>query len=120
MANSQIEFQSFPEAYRTINDTTFRGNYLNMVVNENLRSERLDYLFARQWKETGQSGHFPLMELVIRREMNSPAILEFIRQDHVSFWNHKLANGTHLPLPAILITDTGNSINLIINYLEPQ
>ena len=97
-----ICFQSFPDAYETIKESNYVGNYMNMIVNEKLKSERLGSLFSLHWKENDSTEPYPLMELDIRREFPSPALLEFIRQDHVAFWNSQ-----NDPLPAILITDTG-------------
>ena len=101
--------QSFPEAYVTIKDNKNTGNYLNMITKEKLRSLRLDYYFAQQWKEADPTERYPLTPLEIRREAASPALFEFIRQDHIAFWNY-VSNGSANPLPAILITDTGKSI----------
>ena len=86
---------------------------MNMIVNEKLKSERLGNLFSNHWKETDSTERYPLMELDIRREFPSPALLEFIRQDHVAFWNSQ-----NDPLPAILITDTG--IRKLISRPQPE
>ena len=80
-----------------------------MITKEKLRSLRLDYYFAQQWKEADPTERYPLTPLEIRREAASPALFEFIRQDHIAFWNY-VSNGSANPLPAILITDTGKSI----------
>jgi len=80
-----------------------------MVTKEKLRSLRLDYMFAQQWREADPNESYPLTALEIRREAASPALFEFIRQDHIAFWNY-VSNGSANPLPAILITDTGTQL----------
>ena len=99
--------QSFPEAFQTINEIKFRGDFIHMVINDKLRNEQLDNCFAQQWNDNDATNRYRLTQINIQQESASPASFEFIRQDHVAFWNHKF-NGSHHPLPAILITDTGN------------
>jgi len=83
------------------------GTYVNMIVNDDkLKIGRLSNLFSQQWQEADPTERYPLIELTIRRESSSPALIEFLRQDHVAFWNHK-SNDVNDPLPAVLITDTG-------------
>ena len=86
--------QSFPEAFQTINEIKFRGDFIHMVINDKLN-------------DNDATNRYRLTQINIQQESASPASFEFIRQDHVAFWNHKF-NGSHHPLPAILITDTGN------------
>ena len=106
--------QSFPEAYDTVVNKKNVGNYVNMIVNEKLKSGRLDNLFSQQWLQADPTKRFSLMELDIRRESSSRAVIEFLRQDHIAFWNHK-SNGVNDPLPAVLITDTGIAQYLCYN-----
>ncbi len=93
--------QSFPEAYRQIQASLYKGNYLAMVTKERLRSLQLDYVIAEEWNKTDAKGQYPLMQLEIRRNSPSPALFEFLKQDHVAFWNNQ-----NEPLPAVLLTDT--------------
>jgi hypothetical protein len=91
-----------------------------LVVNEKLNSQSLDQLFTEMWKEIESINRYPLIELKVRRETPSPAVFEFLRQDHVTFWNHRFKNGSHYPLSALLITDTGNqtTLKVIALYLD--
>ena len=74
------------------------------MTKERLRSLQLDYVIAEQWNKTDVKGKFPLMQLEVRRNAASAALFEFLKQDHVPFWN----NGNE-PLPAVLLTDTSKS-----------
>lgn len=75
-----------------------------MVTKERLRSLQLDAAFSQAWTKT--SSRFPLITLEIRRDVPSPALFEFLRQDHIPFWNYAVGS-QEAPLPAILVTDTG-------------
>ena len=80
------------------------GNYINLVTKERLRSLRLDAAVAQAWKTMDPAGRFPLVTLEVRTP-GTPALFEFIRQDHVPFWNyHVTPNAEATPLPAILLT----------------
>ena len=79
-----------------------------MVVNGEMLNLNLRKTFNRHWEETDRLNRYPLKTLEIRRENASPALFEFLFQDHVTFWNF-VNNGTPQPLPAILVTDTGKS-----------
>ena len=85
-------------------------------MNDNLSSRRLDDFFTHFWKDTESKEHYPLVGLKIKRKSASLAVFEFIRQDHIAFWDHKF-NGSQQSLPAILITDSGRVglINEILN-----
>lgn len=85
-------------------DNNYKGNYLAMVTKERLRSIQLDNFFAQQWNKTSSAGKSPLLTLEVRRSAASMAMFEFLKQDHVPFWNHQPN-----PLPAILLTDTSTS-----------
>ncbi|KZS20474.1 Uncharacterized protein APZ42_012860 [Daphnia magna] len=93
--------KSFPEAFSQVQANMYKGNYLAMVTKERLRSLQLDYVIAQEWNKTDTQGQFPLIQLEIRRTAASPALFEFLKQDHVPFWNHN-----NNPLSAVLLTDT--------------
>lgn len=85
-----------------------------MVTKERLRSLRLDAALAQAWQqmagvttEADGLGRFPLITLEIRRNSPTPALFEFIRQDHIAFWNYATSSQEESPLPAVLFTDTG-------------
>ena len=80
-----------------------------MVVDERLNNLHLHHIFNQQWKETDFKDRYPLIQLEIEREAASPALFEFLLQDHTPFW-HYVKNGSSFPLPAILITDTGDHL----------
>lgn len=85
-----------------------------MVTKERLRSLQLDYVIAQEWNKTDTQGQFPLIQLEIRRTAASPALFEFLKQDHVPFWNHN-----NNPLPAILLTDTSAYLNeRVVQYFS--
>lgn len=92
---------SFPDAGTYIEENNFTGNYLAMVTKERLRSLVLDYSLAEQWNSTNAAKEYPLLTLEIRRAAASMAAFEFLKHDHVTFWNHQPN-----PLPAVLLTDT--------------
>lgn len=71
-----------------------------MVTKEKLRSLQLDYAVAQIWNKTDTKREFPMVQLEVRRLAASPALFEFLKQDHVAFWNHVT------PLSAVLLTDT--------------
>jgi hypothetical protein len=48
----------------------------------------------------------PLVALEVRRALQSPALFEFLKQDHLAFWNY-VQDDQPKPLSAVLITDTG-------------
>lgn len=100
--NNHCLFQSFPEGFGKVKAYSFKGNYLTMVTKERLRSLQLDYAIAQEWNRTDTERKFPMVQLEIRRMAASPALFEFLKQDHVAFWNHDV------PLPAILLTDTSS------------
>ena len=77
-----------------------------MVVDERLNNLHLHHIFNQQWKETDFKDQYLLIQLEIQREAASPALFEFLLQDHTPFWNY-VNNDSSYPLPAILITDTG-------------
>jgi len=87
-----------------------------MIVNGEMKDLNLRQIFNHQWEEIDQLNRYPLKTLEIQRENASPALFEFLLQDHVTFWN-LIYNGTAQPLPAILITDTGM---IIIAQLRKQ
>lgn len=72
-----------------------------MVTKERLRSLQLDYIIAQEWNRTDTQQRYPLYQLEIRRTAASPALFEFLKQDHVPFWNFE-----NNPLSAVLLTDT--------------
>lgn len=79
-----------------------------MVVNGEMKNKVLSKIFSLQWKQVDSMERYPLRTLEIKNEAASPALFEFLIQDHVTFWNYK-KNGSSLPLPAILVTDSGNN-----------
>ena len=99
--------QSFPEAFQKITANNNRGDFLNMVVNDQMRNLHFHHIFNRQWKETDLTGRYPLIQLEIQREAASPALFEFLVQDHTPFWNYVNNDSRYHFLPAILLTDTG-------------
>lgn len=101
--NYEFDGQSFPEAFGKVKGNNFRGNYIAMVTKEKLRSLQFDYAIAQKWNQTDTQRQFPMVQLEIRRTAASPALFEFLKQDHVSFWNQE-----NDPLPAVLLTDTSN------------
>ena len=98
--------QSFPDVYLAINKNNRTGNFLNMVINEQFNDMELHKNFPQQWKQVDFMDRYQLNVLKIRFEAASPALFEFLLQDHMPFWNF-MNNGSASPLPAILITDTG-------------
>ena len=80
-----------------------------MVTKERLRSLQLDYVIAQEWNTTDTQGQFPLVQLEVRRLAPSPALFEFLQQDHVPFWNYE-----NNPYPAVLLTDTGERLQHFI------
>ena len=109
--------QSFPEAFQKITANNRKGNFLNMIVDGRINNSiHLDHIFARRWKEIDLMHRFGLNKLEIRREAASPALFEFLVQDHMPFWNYVNTNGSTSPLPAFLITDTGKCLIILITF----
>ena len=78
------------------------------MTKERLRSLQLDNAFSEHWNTVNpaQSQKSPLVALEVRRALQSPALFEFLKQDHLAFWNY-VQGDLPKPLAAILITDTG-------------
>lgn len=114
----ETHLQSFPEAYAYVRDNKYAGNYLNMITKEKVTTTRLqlDNAFSQEWNKADPAKRVPLISLEIRRNSPSQALSEFLRQDHVAFWNFEVATGTDLlPLQAILLTDTGRQRDVANN-----
>ena len=77
-----------------------------MVVDERLNNLHLHHIFNQQWKETDFKDQYLLIQLEIQREAASPALFEFLVQDHTPFWNYVNNDSRYHFLPAILLTDT--------------
>ena len=79
-----------------------------MVANKQVEPDSdfvLDARFQDSWSAAG-SLKFPLVPMGVNTMLSSPALHEFLKQDHLAFWNH-FDGDQHQALHAILLTDIG-------------
>ncbi|KAK2712916.1 uncharacterized protein LOC136025116 isoform X2 [Artemia franciscana] len=98
----------FPEANEFIKKNSNTGNYLCAVSKQTPASRFAGIAedLNRIWSKAVNVDKYPLLDLEVVRVFGEQALVEFLKQDHMPFWNF-YHNGVPSPLPAVLLSDTG-------------
>lgn len=104
----------FPESYERIEGGNFKGDFLAMVSSGNSEAtETLKDQFSGNYYKGRKGERFRLEDLQLRTGMNfDDMVKRFVKSENIHFWSFKDDTNTTVPLPAILLTDTGSFRNL--------
>ena len=96
--------QYFPQVFTNLQADHFQGDFLTLTYRNDSADYDLGIAFNKAWRSLNKTDleieTFPLPISDVRALQTIPALSQFLRSDHTSFW---LAN-----LPAIFLSDSGN------------
>lgn len=96
----------FPETFNSMAKDNMRGNFIGVVTQPDDKSKQLKDQFVGNYRKDRRRRPFRLEDMTLPTKLHQNQIIsELTTQETVEFWSFQV-NGTAMPLPAVLISDT--------------
>lgn len=102
--------QMFPDPYKNIKESNFKGNFLSMVTLNMEKSLKLKDQYSGNYNKDRLSRPYRLEDMTLPKSLPTNKLLaSFTHQESIHFWTFTdptKNDSIPLPLPAVLLTDT--------------